>query len=93
MDGLVGAAIAAGVAWASILLAAVLPIPDAAFTRLRWVGAAAIGLVALALVGVPVPGYLPPAVLVGGAAVALAWPRPPREASAEASGAAGGARP
>ena len=75
MDSLTGAIVAAAVAWASILVAAVLPIPAFAFARLRWVGGGAIGLVALALVGVPVPGYLPPAVLIGGAAVALAWPR------------------
>lgn len=76
MDSVVGAVIAAAVAWASILLAAVLPIPAFAFERLRWVGGAAIGLVALALVGMPVPGYLPPATLGAGAAVALAWPHP-----------------
>jgi hypothetical protein len=74
MDSLTGAAVAAGVAWASILLAALLPIPAFAFQRLRWVGGAAIGLVALALVGLPVPGYLPPATLIGGTGVALAWP-------------------
>ncbi len=75
MDSLAGAIVAAGVAWISILLAALLPVPAFAFTRLRWVGGAAIGLVALALVGVPVPGYLPPVVLIGGAALALLWPR------------------
>lgn len=75
MDSLTGAAIAAGVAWLSILLAAVLPIPAFAFARLRWVGGGAIGLVALALVGVPVPGYVPVALLVGGSALALAWPQ------------------
>lgn len=74
MDSLTGAIIAAAVAWASILLAAVLPIPGYAFTRLRWVGGVAIGLVALALVGLPVPGYLTPVVLVGGAIAAFAWP-------------------
>lgn len=76
MDSLAGAIVAAGVAWVSILLAALLPIPAFAFTRLRWVGGAAIGLVALALVGVPVPGYVPVAALVLGAALALAWPKP-----------------
>lgn len=80
MDSLTGAAIAAVVAWASILLAAVLPIPAAAFERLRWVGGAAIGLVALAMVGVTVPGYLPAAVLVGGTSAALAWPARRRHA-------------
>lgn len=74
MDSLTGAIVAAVVAWASILLAAVLPIPGYAFTRLRWVGGVAIGLVALALVGLPVPGYLTPVVLVGGAVAAFAWP-------------------
>ena len=64
-------------AWLSILLAAVLPIPAFAFTRLRWVGGGAIGLVALALVGVPVPGYVPVALLVGGSLLALAWPARP----------------
>ena len=77
MDSLAGAIVAAGVAWASILLAALLPIPAFAFERLRWVGGASIGLVALALVGVAVPGYLPPAVLIAGAAAALAWPHRP----------------
>jgi hypothetical protein len=85
MDGLIGAAIAAGVAWASILLAAVLPIPDYLFARLRWVGGVAIGLVALALLGVPVPSYAPPVALIGGAAGALAWPRPAAAASATRS--------
>lgn len=81
MDSLTGAAIAAGVAWASILAAAVLPIPAFAFARLRWVGGAAIGLVALALVGVPVPAYAPAGLLIGGSAVALAWPQRPRAVS------------
>lgn len=85
MDSLAGAIVAAGVAWVSILLAALLPIPAFAFLRLRWVGGAAIGLVALALVGVAVPGYLPPAVLIGGAALALAWPH--RRPAAPAPGA------
>ena len=83
MDVMIGADVAAAVAWASIVLAAVLPIPSFAFARLRWVGAAAIGLVALALVGLPVPGYAPPAVLIGGAGVALAWPH----RAADAAGA------
>lgn len=76
MDSLTGAIIAAAVAWASILAAAVLPIPAYAFERLRWVGGAAIGLVALALVGVPVPGLLPPATLLVGAVASFAWPHP-----------------
>jgi hypothetical protein len=82
MDSLTGAAIAAAVAWASILLAALLPIPAHAFERLRWVGGATIGLVALAMVGVTVPGYLPGTVLIGGTSVALAWPARRRPAPA-----------
>lgn len=74
MDALTGAIIAAAVAWSSILLAAILPIPAYAFERLRWVGGAAIGLVALALVGLPVPNYVPPATLIGGTLVSFAWP-------------------
>ncbi len=74
MDSVTGAIVAAVVAWASILLAALLPIPSYAFARLRWVGGIAIGLVALALVGLPVPGYVAPVVLVGGAIAAFTWP-------------------
>ena len=74
MDSLTGAIIAAAVAWASIIAAAVLPIPAFAFERLRWVGGAAIGLVALALVGVPVPSFLPPATLIVGALAAFTLP-------------------
>lgn len=74
MDSLTGAIIAAAVAWASIVLAAFLPIPQAAFLRLRWVGAASIALVAFALVGVAVPNGLPVVVLLVGGAVALLWP-------------------
>lgn len=74
MDSLTGAIVAAAVAWASILLAALLPIPSYAFARLRWVGGIAIGLVALALVGLPVPGYVAPVALVGGSIAAFAWP-------------------
>lgn len=81
MDSLTGAIVAAAVAWGSILLAALLPIPTYAFTRLRWVGGTAIGLVAIALVGVPIPGYLTPVVLVVGAIAAFAWPHQDTEAS------------
>lgn len=70
---LTAALVTAAVAWAGVLLAALLPVPDAAFDRLRWVGAAAIGFVALSIVGVDLPGYLPGTVLIGGATAALAW--------------------
>lgn len=91
MDSLTGAIIAAAVAWASILVAAVLPIPAYAFARLRWVGGVAIGLVALALVGLPVPEYVPPAALAGGAVVSFVWPH--GRAAVLAKGAADDAEP
>ena len=78
MDSLTGALVAAGAAWLSIVAAIFLPIPDAWFQRLRWVGAAAIAVVGLTLVGVPLHPLAPALVLAGGALVALAWPRPRR---------------
>lgn len=74
MDSLTGAAIAAGAAWLSVLAAVFLPVPDAWFRRLRWVGAASIAVVGLTLVGLPLPAALPAIVLGAGAVVALAWP-------------------
>ena len=74
MDSLTGAAIAAAAAWLSVLAAVFLPVPDAWFRRLRWVGAASIAVVGLTLVGVPLPNAAPAVVLVVGAAVAFAWP-------------------
>lgn len=74
MDSLTGAAIAAAAAWLSVLAAVFLPVPDAWFQRLRWVGAASIALVALTILGVPLPTHAPVVVLTVGAAVALAWP-------------------
>ena len=76
MDSLTGALVAAGAAWLSIVAAIFLPIPDAWFQRLRWVGAAAIAVVGLTLVGVPLHPLTPALVLAGGVLVALAWPRP-----------------
>ena len=80
MDSLTGAAIAAAAAWLSVLAAVFLPVPDAWFRRLRWIGAASIALVGLTLVGAPLPSAAPAVVLAVGGAVALAWPaarRPP----------------
>lgn len=89
MDSLTGAAVAAGAAWLSIVCAVVLPVPEAWFQRLRWVGAASIGVVGLTLVGAPLPPAAPALVLGAGLAAALLWPRrpapgpePQREASA-----------
>lgn len=74
MDSLTGALVAAGAAWLSILAAVLLPVPDAWFQRLRWVGAAAIGVIGLSLVGFPLPPLAPAVVLAAGLAVALLWP-------------------
>ena len=76
MDSLTGALVAAGAAWASIVAAILLPVPEAWFQRLRWVGAASIAVVGLTLVGLPLPPVAPAIVLAVGAAVALLWPRP-----------------
>ena len=76
MDSLTGALVAAGAAWLSIVAAIFLPIPEALFQRLRWVGAASIAVVGLTLVGLPLPPLAPALVLAVGLFVALAWPRP-----------------
>lgn len=76
MDSLTGALVAAGAAWLSILAAVVLPVPEAWFQRLRWVGAASIGVIGLTLVGLPLPALAPAFVLAAGLAVALLWPNP-----------------
>lgn len=75
MGSLTGAVIAAAVAWASILLAVVLPIPEYVFRRLRWVGAASLAIVGFTMMGGQAPSWTPAAVLVTGAAWAFAWPR------------------
>ncbi len=69
MDPLTGALLAAGVAWLSIVLAAVLPVPRRAFERFRWVGSGSIALLGAIAVGVPLPSVLPAAVLAGGVVV------------------------
>jgi hypothetical protein len=74
VDSLLGALVAAGVAWFSITLAAVLPIPIP-LHRLRWAGAASLALVGLIAMGVPLPTWAPLAVLVVGLAVGF-LPRP-----------------
>ena len=74
MDSLTGAVIAAVAAWLSIVAAIVLPVPEAWFQRLRWVGAASIAVVGLTLVGVPLPALAPAVVLGIGAAAVLLWP-------------------
>ncbi len=81
MDSLTGALVAAGAAWLSIVAAIVLPVPEAWFQRLRWVGAASIGVIGLTLVGLPLPALAPAVVLatgltVAGATFCLSFTRP-----------------
>ena len=77
MDSLTGAAIASAVAWASIVVAAVVKVPQPLLARLRIVGAASMAALGLAILGLPVPGWVPASILVAGAAVALATrPKP-----------------
>lgn len=75
MDPLLGALVAAGVAWVSIALAAVLPLPVPVH-RLRWAGAASLALVGLIAMGVPLLAWMPLAVLAAGLAVGFALPAP-----------------
>ncbi len=65
MDPLVGAAIAVGVAWLSILVLILLPWRPPV-KGLRRSGALALGIVALMLWGVPIPAWAPLLVLVVG---------------------------
>lgn len=75
MDPLLGALVAAGVAWLSIALAALLPLP-VPVERLRWAGACSIALVGLMALGVPLPAWSPLAVLAGGLLASLVRPAP-----------------
>jgi hypothetical protein len=75
VDSLLGALVAAGVAWLSIAVAALLPVP-LPVRRLRWAGAASIALVGLTAMGLPVPAWVPVAALAAGLALGLALPGP-----------------
>jgi hypothetical protein len=86
VDSLTGAVVAAAAAWLSIVAAIVLPVPEAWFQRLRWVGAASIAVVGLTLVGVPLPPVTPAVVLGAGAAVAVVWPSSWRPVQRETAG-------
>lgn len=77
MEPLVAAIVVAVAAWIGVVAAIFLPIADAVFRRLQWVGSAAVALVALALLGAPFPAWGPPALVAGGAGVAFAWPAGP----------------
>lgn len=73
MDPLLGAATAALVAWLSILAAVYLPVGRLDSPRARQLGAASLLLVGLGVLGLPVPPWLPVAVLgLGAAGLAVA---------------------
>lgn len=74
MEPLVGAIVASAVAWASIVAAAVFPVPlDLGW--LRRLGAASLAVLGLAVLGAPLPEWLPLALLALGLVVALVAPR------------------
>ncbi len=73
MDSLIGALVAAAVAWLSIVAAAVFPVPlDLGW--LRRLGAVSLALLGILALGAPVPGWLPLAVLGLGLAAAMVSP-------------------
>ena len=72
MEPVVGAAVAAAVAWASILAASLAPAHRLDPRALRLGGGLSLAAVGLALLGVPLPGWLP-ALLAVGAVLAGVW--------------------
>lgn len=72
MDPLVGAAIAAGAAWLSIIAAAWVPIRFD-IKRVRIAAAAGLAMIGLIALGLPLPAWAP--LLVVAAGLAWAWPR------------------
>lgn len=80
MDPVAGAIVAAAVAWLSIIAAAVFPV-RMDLGLLRLLGAISIALLGLAALALPVPGWLPLAVLAAGIVAALAAPRLRRASS------------
>lgn len=68
MDPLIGAALAAAVAWISIVLVAVLPGRPLPRKPLRIVGGGSVGLLGLGILGAPISAFVPLAFLAGGIA-------------------------
>jgi hypothetical protein len=75
VDPLLGGLVAAGVAWLSIAVAALLPVP-VPVRRLRWAGALSIALVGLLAMGLPIPAWLPVGALAAGLLLGLVLPGP-----------------
>jgi len=74
MDPLTGALLAVGVAWASILLVVHAPLRIDP-RRLRFIGAVAIALLGLQVLGAPLPAWAPLAWTTGGVLGVSIWPR------------------
>ena len=72
MDPLVGATVAAGAAWLSIVGAAWMPI-KLDVRRIRLAAAATLALIGLIALGLPAPGWSPLVVVAAG--LVWAWPR------------------
>jgi len=81
MDSLTGAAVAAVVAWLSIVAAAMLPVRDGFLRRMRGAGALSLAFVGLAALGAVVPGWVPLFVLAAGVAWAALTPSGPAPGS------------
>lgn len=59
MEAWIGGIVAAGIAWASILLVIRLPSQDIDVDKLRLIGAVTIALFGLQVLGLPIPGWAP----------------------------------
>lgn len=79
MDPLTAATVAGIVGWASIIVAIHFP-GGAPVPGFRRIGAAAIALLGLQVLGVPIPAWAPLLVLMGGGAIV--WLRPRGAAAA-----------
>ena len=73
MDPLTGAVIAAAVAVISIVIAIKVPSKLLPVGKLRPVGGISLALLGLTGLGVPLPSWLPTAILVGGIAAIMAY--------------------
>ncbi len=71
MDPLTASLLAASVAWLSILAVVHLPAGRLPVRRLRVVGGLTIAALGAVVLGVPLPGWAPVAVLVGGGLVVV----------------------
>ena len=80
MDALITATLAGLIGWLSILLVIHAPGSRWDLPGLRRVGAVAIALLGLQVLGLPIPAWLPLTVLLGGGAIV--WLRPRGRAAA-----------